>query len=579
MEKRRHTDELPVAEILGQGEQWFRALIEHSFDGIILLSGDGTTRYMSPSVQRILGYAPEESLRLTGLDFVHPDDQDGLRAQVAGLIEQPGASAVVQCRVRHKNRSWRWVEAACTNLLHEPSVQAIVINVRDISDRRQAEADSRRSRDELQAVFQSVADGITVQEPGGRLLYANAAAARIMGYASAEEVLTAAPDEALQRFSLFDAQGEPFPVDRLPGRLVLEGQPAMEAVLRVRVDATGEEHWSIVRAMPVKDDRGIPLLAVSAFQDITALKRSEVGQHLLAQASTLLASSLDPVVTLRNVAHLAIPELADVCVVDLLAEQGHLRRLAVAAANPRQEQHIWETAEQPLNANTVSGAAAVLRTGVSELVPKISDAMLVAMVHNPEDLQFPRDSGVTSQMIVALRACDRLLGLITFVSTRPGRRYAAADLVLAEALASLAATALDNARLYQEAQKAVRMRDEFLSSVSHDLKNPLTAIKGKAQLYRRRVLREATPASEQIAQAFTDIDAAATRIQTMIEELVEVSRLQLGHALELSLRPLDLVPLVRAVAEQCQQTTQRHTLIVQSDAAEIVGLWDQSRLE
>ncbi len=132
---KRDTDQL-----LRNSEQRFRALIEHGTDGIGLVSSDGTIRYTSPSTSRILGYADEELVGRRAFELIHPDDHASIRARLAEGLQQLGQSVIAECRVRHKDGSWRLIEIVANNLLAEPSVRAIVLNYRDITERRQAAA-------------------------------------------------------------------------------------------------------------------------------------------------------------------------------------------------------------------------------------------------------------------------------------------------------------------------------------------------------------------------------------------------------------------------------------------------------
>jgi two-component system, cell cycle sensor histidine kinase and response regulator CckA len=127
-------------QLLRNSEQRFRALIEHSTDGIGLVSSDGTIRYTSPSTSRILGYADEELVGQRAFELIHPDDHASIQARLAEGLQQPGQSVIAECRVRHKDGAWGLIEIVANNLLAEPSVRAIVLNYRDITERRQAAA-------------------------------------------------------------------------------------------------------------------------------------------------------------------------------------------------------------------------------------------------------------------------------------------------------------------------------------------------------------------------------------------------------------------------------------------------------
>jgi PAS domain S-box-containing protein len=146
---------------------------------------------------------------------------------------------------------------------------------KELAEREWAQAELRSSRDELKVILEGVADGVTAQDLTGRIIYANEAAARMIGYPSGQALVEAPIDEVIERFEVLDEEGRPLPAERLPGRRVLRGEEGTEAVLRFRILATGEERWSIVRAAPVFDERRRIRMAVNIFRDITERMRTE----------------------------------------------------------------------------------------------------------------------------------------------------------------------------------------------------------------------------------------------------------------------------------------------------------------
>jgi PAS domain S-box-containing protein len=146
---------------------------------------------------------------------------------------------------------------------------------KEIAEREWAQAELRRSRDELEVILGGVADGVTAQDPTGRVIYANETAARMVGYPSGRAFVEAPLQEVMERFEVFDEEGHPFPLENLPGRRALGGEEGAEEVLRFRVIETGEERWSLVRAVPVFDEQKRVRMAVNIFRDITQRKRSE----------------------------------------------------------------------------------------------------------------------------------------------------------------------------------------------------------------------------------------------------------------------------------------------------------------
>jgi diguanylate cyclase (GGDEF)-like protein/PAS domain S-box-containing protein len=135
MTRRIHEEE----DALRASETRFRALIEHNTEGMGLLDAQANFRYVSPSVSSILGYTASEVLEKTVPDLIHPNDQARVREAFADLLTRPGGSITAECRVRHKDGTYRWVEGIGSNLLWEPTVEAIVVNFRDITERRRNE--------------------------------------------------------------------------------------------------------------------------------------------------------------------------------------------------------------------------------------------------------------------------------------------------------------------------------------------------------------------------------------------------------------------------------------------------------
>jgi K+-sensing histidine kinase KdpD len=133
-------------------------------------------------------------------------------------------------------------------------------------------------------------------------------------------------------------------------------------------------------------------------------------------------------------------------------------------------------------------------------------------------------------MIVPMVARGRTLGAVSFISAESGRHYGPEDLELAKHLGRRAALAIDNARLYREAQEAISVRNELFSIISHDLKNPLTGIKGMAQLLKRQIARMEIPSKDRVIECLSSIDNTATRMTEQIDELLDLARLQMGRA-------------------------------------------------
>jgi len=155
---------------------------------------------------------------------------------------------------------------------------------REIAERERAQAKLRASRDQLEVVLRGVADGVTAQDPTGRVIYANEVAARIAGYPSVRAMMETPMPDRLNILEVTDESGRPFPPERLPGRRALSGEEGAEEVLRFRVLGTGEERWTVAKATPVFDERGEVVMAVSIFRDVTERRRAEEAMREVREA-------------------------------------------------------------------------------------------------------------------------------------------------------------------------------------------------------------------------------------------------------------------------------------------------------
>jgi PAS domain S-box-containing protein len=299
-----------------------------------------------------------------------------------------------------------------------------------------------------------VGDGIIVFTRDGRLQYANEPAARALGADSVGELLETPLADIMERFDVMGEDGKPFPTERLPGRLALVGEEAPPAVtLRFRIRVTGEERWSVTSARPLRDAAGEVEAAISIFRDITNLKRAEEAQRFLAEATEILNRSLHLDEMLTSFAQLAVPTLADWCIVHRKGPEGTIEPLAVAHADPEKVRWAEELGNRwPPNPDDETGIGAILRSGTSELYPEITDDMLVAAARDDQNLQVLRSLGMRAVMTVPIPGSGGVFGTMTFVAAESGRRYDDQDLELAQELAQRAGFAVENARLYAESE-------------------------------------------------------------------------------------------------------------------------------
>ena len=172
--------------LLRESENRFRALVQNSYDIVVVFDAAGIRKFVSPSVERLLGYSPAELLGRGPADLVHPADAPRLRKAIQSIVSGARQTPAFELRFRHRDGSWREFEAVGTNLLAEPSVAGIVFNSRDITARKAAEAALRESEECFRGAFDHAATGIALVANDGRFLQVNQSLSAMLGYSEAE---------------------------------------------------------------------------------------------------------------------------------------------------------------------------------------------------------------------------------------------------------------------------------------------------------------------------------------------------------------------------------------------------------
>jgi PAS domain S-box-containing protein len=296
----------------------------------------------------------------------------------------------------------------------------------------------------LEAILAGLAEAITMVDEQGRTVYANAAAAKLLRVSTAGELVGDPPGSLIRRFHVFDEDGRELELADMPSRRLLRGEPSPAPLLvRNVVPETGDERWLIVRASALNDPASGSLShVVSVFEDVTELKRAELAERLLADASRILASS-PTLSALAEIAGFATREIADWCAIDLVGEPSGIERVATRAARSSTILAGDETTPEELADR--SGVGEVVRTGEARVWS--AEPMRDGSGHDEADAPL---AGAAAVLVAPIGVGRNVIGAITVARSRPSRPFSEADVAVVLELGRRMGIAAANARRYSE---------------------------------------------------------------------------------------------------------------------------------
>jgi PAS domain S-box-containing protein len=453
-----------------------------SSNGIVITNPklpDDPIVYVNPAFERISGYPVDEVLG-RNCRFLQGEDRDqpALEELRSALREERESRVVL--RNYRKDGTQFWNELYVSPVHDEEGRLTNFVGVQnDITERRRIQEVLRESEERFRATFEHAAIGAAQVGIDGRWLRVNQRLAEIVGYE---------PDELLETTFQEITHPDDLEGDLAQVKRLLAGELQTYVLEKRYLRKDGSTVWVNLTVSLVRDASGEPAYFIAAVEDISARKQTEEERDLLlvkeqlaraeavearrrlallAAAGPALSASLDYAKTLEGITRLLVPELADWCLLDVVEEDGSIKQLAAAHADPEKEDLLTRLREHRRFGEDDPGSTSeVLRTGKSVLLPDLPDTTFYEQaLGGGEHLDILLRLEPRSLMCVPLLARGRTIGAVTLASSRPERRYGEEDLALAEDLAYRCALAADNARLYRD-------RSEIASVLQRSLLPP-----------------------------------------------------------------------------------------------------------
>ena len=455
------TESRKLGAALKASESRFQRLAETNIVGVILTKLNGEILEANQAFLQMVGYT-QQDLKAGKLHWqkMTPPEYAEQNRLVVEQLRTAGSFNYYEKEYIRKDGTRVPVLLGAAVVEQSPDT-AICFTV-DLSDRKRSEAeiislnrDLARRVNELETLLDVIPLGIAIaQDPKCQYIRVNSALARLMQLSPTANASKSAPLEEQPTYKVF-RQRQEIPAAELPmQQAASSGKPVLDVELDLVVKEGAPPVKLLGNAAPLFDEQGQCRGSIGAFVDITERKRIEEQERFLVEASNILAASLDYQTILNNLAQLTVPQLADWCSIHILEADGSIRQVSVAHSALSQVRWLEALAcHYPVSSNSTLGVSEAIQTGESVLYSEIDENVLQNLARDREHLQSLRQIRMRSALCVPIQARGRTLGAISFVAAESQRVYTHADLIFAEDLGRRAGLAVDNGRLYQEANE------------------------------------------------------------------------------------------------------------------------------
>ena len=484
------------------------------------------------------------------------------------LISGSGEVLGTFCAIDTKPREWSAEDIQTLSDLAAAATSEIELT-RTVAVAHRAAEDAERAAKERDEFLNATLDGVYTLDRNGICLFANRACKRLLGYEP--EDMVGKNIHELVHYK--HADGSPYPESECPITRAARAGVAVHTADEVLWTSNDTPLPVAYASSPVFRE-GDLIGAVVRFTDITEMRRAQNGLTLLAESGKELSSSLDLDATLSAVAGLALPELADMAMLDLV-QDGAIRRIAASHVDSQLAEIFERARDYPPDLNEEGLQAEVIRTGHSMMISTLDDEWIERSARGRQHADLMKAMNIGSIAIVPLRTHRDVLGALSLVRSANRPAFDHADCDLAEELGRRAAVAVENARLYEAAQKATGARDDMLGVVSHDLRNPVHTI-FMSSSFLLDLLPEEKKMERQQARI---IKRSAERANRLISDLMDITRIESGQ-FALDIRPHVAASILDEAMEQSRALAQekRISIVFGEVEQEVTLLVDRDRV-
>ncbi len=451
------TESKQLESALEASELRFRRLADANIIGIIVADVRGTIVEANAAFLSMVGYSPED-LRLGRLQWqvITPIEYENADKKAAAELKAKGVFSPYEKEYIRANGSR--VPILIGGALVQGVTETSICFVIDLSDRKRSDAkigklnrDLERRINEMQTLLDVIPLGIAIaQDPRCQHIKVNPALAKLLELPIDANVSKSAPIPERPNYKVYH-QGRELEAAELPMQeATASGIDVVDSEIEV-ILAQNQKIKLLANAVPLFDEQGKTRGSVGVFWDITERKRIEEQERFLAEASAILATSLDYKTTLTNLAMALVAGQADWCTIDVLDQNSTLRPIASTHKDGAKMPQLEQLRSYQVNLKAKVGISQVIKSGQAQLYSKISPELKNAISPNAEQRQLMESLGFNSFLCVPLKVRGRTLGAISLMRGVGERFYDLTDLLWAEDLAYRAALAVDNARLYQQA--------------------------------------------------------------------------------------------------------------------------------